>query len=58
MVGDSWTLDVLGARAAGLRAVWFNRLGSASPAPRAVPEIRAFEPVAEAVATILGRQGP
>jgi putative hydrolase of the HAD superfamily len=43
MVGDNWAIDVVGARAAGLRAIWFNRLAAPSPDP-AIPEIRALEP--------------
>jgi putative hydrolase of the HAD superfamily len=54
MVGDSWALDVLGAKAAGLHAVWFNRLGRPQPDPGLAPEIRTFEPAADAVRVILG----
>jgi HAD superfamily hydrolase (TIGR01509 family) len=51
MVGDSWGADVVGARAAGIRAIWFNR--HAAPAPEAgIEEIRALEP-ADAVMRIL-----
>src|SRR5437763_5692416 len=32
MVGDSWGADVAGARAAGIRAIWFNPLGRPIPA--------------------------
>lgn len=53
MVGDSWTADVVGARAAGLRAVWFNPEGRERPAAGEVPELASFEPTADAVATIL-----
>ena len=38
MIGDAWATDVAGARAAGLRAIWFNRFGAQSPDPT-VPEI-------------------
>jgi FMN phosphatase YigB (HAD superfamily) len=31
MVGDSWPNDVAGAKAAGLRAVWFNPHGARTP---------------------------
>jgi len=31
-VGDSWEHDVVGARAAGLRAIWLNRTGAPLPA--------------------------
>jgi putative hydrolase of the HAD superfamily len=54
MVGDSWTNDIAGAVAAGLRTVWFNRTDLARPAePPGVPELRALEPVAEVLAAIL-----
>lgn len=40
MVGDSWENDVLGARAAGIRAVWLNRRGVVIPDPALAGEIR------------------
>jgi HAD superfamily hydrolase (TIGR01509 family) len=53
--GDSWTTDIAGAQAAGLRAVWFNRWAGESPrdwrGPR-IPEVRSLEP-AGAVLRIL-----
>lgn len=42
MLGDSWTNDVLGARAAGIRAVWFNRFAQPNPEPDRVPEIESL----------------
>ena len=48
MLGDSWEVDVLGAQAAGIRAVWFNRFGHPRPNP-AVAELQAFEPVVDAM---------
>ena len=59
MLGDSWTNDVEGARAAGIRAVWFNRDGRDAPDP-AVPVIRSLEPSAETWRVIFGEtsQGP
>jgi len=54
MVGDSWVADVLGARAAGIRPVWFNRQAAESP-DRSVAEIRALEPVETVVDLVLGR---
>ncbi|MDQ3419285.1 MAG: HAD-IA family hydrolase [Acidobacteriota bacterium] len=42
MVGDSWANDVEGARAAGIRAVWFNRDGRPSPDPT-VAVLRSLE---------------
>ncbi len=43
MIGDAWQTDILGARAAGVRPIWFNRAGAASPDP-SVAELRALEP--------------
>lgn len=55
MVGDSWAADVLGAQAAGIRAVWFNPRAMPAPDPAAtVIELRALEPAAAALAVILG----
>jgi HAD superfamily hydrolase (TIGR01509 family) len=51
VVGDAWHVDIAGARAAGIRAVWFNRLGAPSLDP-AVPELRAFEPLELTMAAI------
>jgi len=54
MVGDSWSADIEGARAAGVRAIWFNRMRAASPDPSyAVEELAALLPVESAIATIL-----
>jgi HAD superfamily hydrolase (TIGR01509 family) len=44
MVGDSWSADVLGARAAGIRAVWFNPCGDPCPDSSIAMEVRAFKP--------------
>ncbi len=44
MVGDSWSSDVIGARAAGIRPVWFNRFGATRPEPIEVGELRSFRP--------------
>lgn len=54
MVGDSWTNDIDGARALGIRAIWFNRTGGAAPDP-SVDVMTSFEPVEEAAAKILRR---
>jgi HAD superfamily hydrolase (TIGR01549 family) len=43
MVGDSWPADIVGARAAGIRPIWFNRSGDA-PLDPAVPVLRTLEP--------------
>lgn len=54
MVGDSWSNDVAGGAAAGLRTVWFNRTDLARPTePAGVVELRALEPVAAVLAAIL-----
>jgi len=45
MLGDAWTTDIDGARAAGIRPVWLNRQGLPSP-DRAVTEIHSLEPAA------------
>jgi len=45
MIGDAWGTDIEGARAAGIRPVWFNRFGVASPDP-GVTEICALRPAA------------
>jgi FMN hydrolase / 5-amino-6-(5-phospho-D-ribitylamino)uracil phosphatase len=42
-VGDFWDHDVVGARAAGMRAVWLNRAGIPAPDPSAADaEIRSL----------------
>jgi HAD superfamily hydrolase (TIGR01509 family) len=53
MVGDSWANDVAGARAAGVRAIWFNRDGMAAPDP-GVEMIVSLEPAEEVMRVILG----
>jgi HAD superfamily hydrolase (TIGR01549 family) len=45
MVGDAWQNDIVGARGAGIRAIWLNRYGTACPDPSLAHEITAFEPV-------------
>ncbi len=46
MVGDHWEADIVGARAAGIRAIWFNRFREPRPAPAAMPEFDSFRPAA------------
>lgn len=53
MVGDSWANDVEGARAAGIRAIWFDRAGRQPPDP-SVPVLRSLEPVAQVLGMIFG----
>lgn len=56
MLGDSWSADVEGALAAGLRAVWFNPRRVPRPADRPeVAEVHALEP-ATPVADLLLRR--
>jgi putative hydrolase of the HAD superfamily len=43
MIGDAWATDIVGARAAGIRPIWFNRFGAASP-DRSVVEVRSLVP--------------
>lgn len=53
MVGDAWVNDIEGARAAGIRAVWFNPDRAPRPAaPPDVMEIHALVP-AEAIVPLL-----
>ncbi len=44
MIGDSWKSDVLGARNAGINAVWFNRYEEQCPEPGLAVEITSLEP--------------
>jgi putative hydrolase of the HAD superfamily len=53
MLGDAWHADVTGALAAGVRPVWFNRFGAASP-DSSVAELSALEPTADALSTLVG----
>ena len=45
VVGDAWTLDVLGAHRAGIRSLWLNRGQEPCPDPRLTTELAAFEPL-------------
>jgi YjjG family noncanonical pyrimidine nucleotidase len=57
MVGDSWAADIVGARAAGIRAVWFNPAAKLAPDPDAgIVELRSLEPVEDAVGVIFGER--
>jgi putative hydrolase of the HAD superfamily len=53
MVGDMWDIDILGARAAEIRAIWLNRFGLANPDPALATKITSFEPVDDALRAIL-----
>jgi putative hydrolase of the HAD superfamily len=55
MVGDSWSADVEGARATGIRAIWFNPTGSALPDARGdVEQLKSLEPTEQVLRVILG----
>lgn len=46
MVGDSWPADIVGARAAGIRAIWFNRSRRSAPeASAGVCEVASLVPM-------------
>lgn len=53
MIGDNWTNDIEGARAAGIRPVWLNRTGAPNPDP-AVAELRSLLPTDNALRAIRG----
>lgn len=53
MVGDSWSADIMGARAANIRAIWINRYGVACPDSALAREISALEPLDEVADFIL-----
>lgn len=46
MIGDSWPNDIEGARAAGIRAIWFNRNGESAPDAE-IAVIHSLEPAEE-----------
>ncbi len=53
MVGDSWPADVIGAKQAGIAAVWFNPRQLPSPNPDLeVPELHSLHPVDQAIDVI------
>ena len=52
VLGDAWPIDIVGAQAAGIRAVWFNRTGLPSP-DASVPELRSLEPIEHAARMLL-----
>lgn len=56
MIGDSWKLDVLGARNAGIPAVWFNRYEEKCPEPGLAVEVTSLEPT-EKLVRILTQSG-
>jgi putative hydrolase of the HAD superfamily len=55
MIGDSWTNDVVGASAVGIRAIWLNRSGHPCPDATRAHELSTFEPIARTVELVLNR---
>ncbi len=56
MLGDSWAADIVGARAAGIRAVWLNPDGAPRPETAGdVVEVRRLEPVEPVLHALFGR---
>ena len=54
MVGDSWSADIVGAAAVGIRPIWFNPLGLPKPSdPGDVDELRSLQPTQAVVDHII-----
>jgi len=53
MIGDSWNVDIVGARNAGIRPIWFNRRRDPQPDGAPVEEIHSLEPTDSIAAQIL-----
>jgi HAD superfamily hydrolase (TIGR01549 family) len=54
MLGDSWESDVVGARGAGVRPVWFNRFGLPPAGSGRCDVLRSLRPSSAARAVLLG----
>lgn len=54
MLGDAWDSDILGAHAAGIRAVWLNRYEQICPDPALATEISSLEPTDRVARILLG----
>lgn len=54
MLGDAWSADVEGARRLGIRPVWLNRSGAASPDPT-VAEVAALHPLDDVLPVVSTR---
>lgn len=52
MLGDNWRNDVVGAVAAGLRAVWYNPAGRAAPADVPHTSLPGYLPLETALAAL------
>lgn len=53
MIGDSWSSDIVGATAIGMRAIWFNPENKPHPTELPVKTIQSWQPVQDAIALIL-----
>lgn len=59
MLGDSWSADIEGALASGIRAIWFNPRKAMRPAGhRDVIELSSLEPAGAVADLILGDSAP
>ncbi len=52
MVGDSWKADILGARQAGIRALWLNRYEHPCPDPSLAAEFQSYIPLEQVLALL------
>ena len=52
MFGDAWATDIEGARRAGVRPVWFNRTGAASP-DASIHEVRSLSETSRVLEVLL-----
>ncbi len=57
MVGDSWFSDVVGARSAGIRPVWFNRFHRPRPQPIPVAQVDSFRASRRVESALAGNAG-
>lgn len=57
-VGDSYRFDVLGAKAAGLRAVWYSPASEQPPGDAADAVIKHLSELPAALASLSGEDGP
>ncbi|MBL0388167.1 HAD family hydrolase [Tumebacillus sp. ITR2] len=56
MVGDSWSADILGAQASGIRSVWLNRRRTPIPDAEVAPEIFELQELASTLNLSLERR--
>ena len=59
MIGDSWPADIEGARAAGIRPIWFNRARRQAPDTSCgVREVYTLAPIDELMAAVFHSDAP